>query len=47
MFSLAATAAAVAAATLSPLGIYVKRFHFTQSFLSQAKLQKSVRWVLK
>jgi hypothetical protein len=43
VFTLAATAAAVAAAKLSPLRISVKPFHFTQSFLSHAKLQKSVR----
>lgn len=46
VFTLAATVAAVAAvaaAKLSPLRISVKPFHFTQSFLSHAKLQKSVR----
>ena len=42
-FSLAATAATVAAVRLSPFRISHKRFHFTQNFLSQARLQESVR----
>ena len=38
--TLAATAAAVAAATLSPLRISVKRFHFTPKFLIAGQVTK-------